>query len=57
MKTKKCPYYHDKECGNPDKAHSYRCNEEGQYSGCVSYIFLNEFNKSKEEEKDGKQDS
>ena len=55
MKTKqqKCPYFNNKECGNPDKEHSYRCKSD-DYGSCISYQFLTE---NEEDEKDGKQNS
>lgn len=50
-KNNRCPYFKDKECGNPDKMHSYRCNST-EYGSCISYVYLEECNK-KEEVDDG----
>ena len=52
-KQLKCLYYNSKECGNPDKDHTYRC-DSGDFGSCISYQFLTE---NKEDEKDGKQNS
>lgn len=49
----KCPYFKSKDCGNPDKTHTYRCNCD-DYNNCISYRFLEE---TKGEKKDGKQDA
>lgn len=54
--NKKCPYFDSRECGNPDKEHTMRCND-GTHGGCFSYISIERCKERKDEEKDGKQDA
>lgn len=43
-KDDRCPYFKSKDCGNPDKIHSYRCNN-AEYGSCISYVYLEDCKK------------
>ena len=45
-KKVRCPYFNDKECGHPDKAHCFRCSDV-TYRNCVIFQSLEEYKKPK----------